>query len=403
VPAQAERGVLAAAGEHGAWTRTESGKEWSSSCGVWTCAVGPLPHPPRPGIIARNAASRDRGESGRMALDEMAVEGGPVPTPRVDDWCVAVVGMHRSGTSATAGLLVNLGLTGPRPDDLIPASSSNERGHWESKGMHRCNEGLLRAVRCARYAPPPVTLRWDGVPGYEEIRSAALRWFATTYAGGPMVAKDPRLCLTLPFWRDVLPAPIAAVFVLRDPMSVVRSLQARDEFPVTLALSIWDRYVRSASLVLEGLPTFVVEYDSMMADPSGATEQISRFLRHVGVPLEPASSGAAVSFLDSGLRHQRAELDQYEGIALSQRQVFDELSDMRGAHESWTPPLLPESPFWVDEVLGMRRDFTNRGREMRSLQTSPTHRAGAAVKRIAVRAREIPKATLRPGGARGEG
>ncbi len=235
-----------------------------------------------------------------MALGEMALEGGPVTTPQVDDWCVAVVGMHRSGTSATAGLLVNLGLTGPRPDDLIPASSANERGHWESKGMHRCNESLLRAVSCARYAPPPITLRWDGVAGYEEIRRAALRWFATTYAGGSMVAKDPRLCLTLPFWRDVLPAPIAAVFVLRDPLSVVRSLQARDKFPVTLALSIWDRYVRSASLVLEGLPTFVVEYDSMMADPSGATEEISRFLRHVGVPLEPANSDAAVSFLDSG-------------------------------------------------------------------------------------------------------
>ena len=337
-----------------------------------------------------------------MALGETALEGEPVVTPRVDDWCVAVVGMHRSGTSATAGLLVNLGLTGPRPDDIIRASSSNERGYWESKSMVRCDDGLLRAVGCARYAPPPITLRWDGVPGYEEIRRAALRWFATTYAGRSMVAKDPRLCLTLPFWRDVLPAPIAAVFVLRDPLSVVRSMLARDDFPVTLALAIWDRYVRSASLVLEGLPTLVVEYDSMMADPSGATEEISRFLRHVGVSLEHASSDAAVNFLDSGLRHQHTELDEYEGIALSQRQVFDVLSGLRGEHESWVPPLLEQSPFWVEEVLGMRRDFTSRGRELRSLQSSPIHRAGAVAKRIAERAREFPKATLRVGGARSE-
>ncbi len=219
-----------------------------------------------------------------MALGDMALEGGPVTAPRVNNWCVAVVGMHRSGTSATAGLLVNLGLTGPRPDDIYPPSSSNERGHWESVSMVRCNERLLHAVNCPRYAPPPVTLRWDCVAGYEEIRRTALDWFATNYAGGPMVVKDPRLCLTLPFWRDVLPTPMAAVFVLRDPLSVVRSMQARDNFPATLALAIWDRYVRSASLVLEGIPTLVIEYDAMMSDPSAATEEISRFLRNVGVP-----------------------------------------------------------------------------------------------------------------------
>ncbi len=217
-----------------------------------------------------------------------------------------------------------------------------------------------------------------------------------------MVAKDPRLCLTLPFWRDVLPAPIAAVFVLRDPLSVVRSMLARDDFPVTLALAIWDRYVRSASCVLKGLPTLVVEYDSMMADPLGATEEISRFLRHVGVSLEHSNSDAAASFLDSGLRHQHAELDEYEGIALSQRQVFDVLSGLRGEHESWAPPVLAPSPFWVEEVLGMRREFTSRGRELRSLQSSPIHRAGAAAKRIAERAREFPKATLGIGGSRTE-
>jgi hypothetical protein len=330
-----------------------------------------------------------------MALDETALEGGPVTTPRVNEWCVAVVGMHRSGTSATSGLLVKLGLTGPRPDDLLEANSSNERGHWESRAVWQCNENLLHAAGSGAFAPPPVTLRWDGVAGYEEIRREALQFFATTHDGGSMVVKDPRLCLTLPFWRDVLPTPMAAVFVLREPLSVARSLHARgsqargSNFPMTLALATWDRYIRSASVVLEGLPTLVIEYDSMMADPRTATEKISQFLRHVGVPLEPAGSGGAADFLDPGLRHQRAEVDDYQGIAMSQREVFDTLSDLQGTHESWSPPPLAPEPFWVEDVLRIRREWRKKAKELKTLQGSPTRLVGAAVKSIAVRAREV--------------
>ena len=330
-----------------------------------------------------------------MALDDRSLKRGTVTVPGVDDWCVAVVGMHRSGTSATSGLLANLGLTGPRPDDVYPASSSNERGHWESVSLVRCNERLLRAVGSARYAPPPVTLEWKGVTGYEEIRRAALRWFTTNYVGRPMVVKDPRFCLTLPFWRDVLPAPMAAVFVLRDPLSVVRSMQARDDFPVTFSLALWDRHVRSASLVLEGLPTLVVEYDSMMAERAAATEEIRRFLEHVGISIEPAASDAAVGFLDSGLHHQHAEFDEYDGISLSQRQVFDVISDLRGEHESWTPPVLAQEPFWVEDVLTLRRRSLIRNRELKGelerLHSTRTFRAGAKAKRIGLRARKFVK------------
>jgi hypothetical protein len=328
-----------------------------------------------------------------MALDDMSFKRGTATVPRVDNWCVAVVGMHRSGTSATAGLLANLGLTGPRPDDVYPTSSSNERGHWESVSMVRIDELLLRAVDSGRYAPPPVTLEWKGVTGHEEIRAAALRWFTTNYVGGPMVVKDPRFCLTLPFWREVLPAPMAAVFVLREPLSVVRSMQARDDFPVTFGLALWDRYVRSASLVLEGLPTLVVEYDSMMAERAAATEEIRRFLEHVGVRIEPAASDAAARFLDSGLHHQHAEFDEYEGISLSQRQVFDVISDLRGEHESWTPPVLAPEPSWVDDVLTLRRRSLIRNRELKNelerLKSTRTYRAGAAAKHIGMRAYEF--------------
>src|ERR1700722_6507318 len=104
--------------------------------------------------------------------------------------CIAVVGMGRSGTSATAGLLVKLGLTGPVPGDLVPATDSNEQGHWESLRVIRTNARLLRAVGGLGHGPPPITLEWKGVDGYAERMSEAQEWFRNSSSGKPMMVKD---------------------------------------------------------------------------------------------------------------------------------------------------------------------------------------------------------------------
>ena len=190
---------------------------------------------------------------------------------------IAVVGMHRSGTSATAGLLIGFGLSGPRPDDLVPGDTSNERGHWESHEVQSCNAHLLAARGATAYAPPQFTSNWDDIPVYESVLSEARQWFDATYCGRPLVMKDPRICLTLPFWRSALPSTLGAVFVLRDPMDVARSLEARDGIPVLLGLAMWDRYIRSATAGLAGIPTLVVEYDAMLEDPPKASKAVSAF------------------------------------------------------------------------------------------------------------------------------
>ena len=317
--------------------------------------------------------------SGKPAVESTSVANGKVESRR----CVAVVGVGRSGTSATAGLLMSLGLTGPRPDDLLPASSSNESGHWESKKMIACNVQLLNGVGATHYGPPPVGIRWDGVAKYEEIRESVLQWFAASYEGRPMMVKDPRLCATLPFWRDVLPVSMAAVFVLRDPLRVSRSREARDGVPVTLGLAIWDRYIRSAAAVLNGLPTLVVEYDAMLADPRRATEQISVFLEGVGINVAPGATDAAAAHLNPTLRHQESEDDEYQNFARVQRQLFDALVDLTGVHEEWQAPRdLPPEPVWVEDVLRLRREFQNASRSLRKLRKSRANRIAAALGRF---------------------
>ena len=55
-----------------------------------------------------------------------------------------VLGMHRSGTSALAGVLGLCGLALPKT--LVPAGEANEKGFWESEPVKQVNDDLLNAL-----------------------------------------------------------------------------------------------------------------------------------------------------------------------------------------------------------------------------------------------------------------
>jgi hypothetical protein len=59
---------------------------------------------------------------------------------------VAVLGMHRSGTSAAARVVNLLGVPLLASDDLLPADGVNPRGYWESERLLRANDELLEAA-----------------------------------------------------------------------------------------------------------------------------------------------------------------------------------------------------------------------------------------------------------------
>jgi hypothetical protein len=325
-----------------------------------------------------------------MATGTMASEGASRES-RVEDRCVAVVGIDRGGTSATAGLLVGLGLTGPPPEDLVPASGSGDSAHRESSATGTCNGRLLHALGATAMGLPAVTLRWDGVRGFPEIREAALDWFSSAYAGRPMVMKDSRLCMTLPFWRDVLPAPMAAVLVLRDPLSLARSIEAGGEIPKTLGLAVWDRSMRSAALVLEGLATLVLDYDDMTADPAGTTDSVVRFLEQLEVDVAPGLREPAARHFGSALHRQEPQDDEYRDLALVQQQMFDTLLDQRGFHDAWSPPAsFPPAPLWVEDALQMRRDLSIKTRQLRNMKSALPNRIGARLGRLTRRSDAHP-------------
>ena len=359
---------------------------------VWTSGAAfarKVDQTDRPEVIRALNAEVDRSRAGgfdrhdgrRTGADAQASapDPGSHQTPPA---CVAVVGMHRSGTSATAGLLVGLGLAGPSAEDLVPATESNERGHWESETVHMCNVRVLAARGADTYAPPPPASGWEHDRRFDPMRVEAAHWLTSTSDGRPLVLKDPRLCITLPLWRTALPAPLATIFVLRDPLEVARSLQARDELPIVLGLALWDRYVRSAALSLEGSPTLVVDYAAMMADPVKWSEVVCGYLEELGIRLDPDSRGAAVKFLDARLRHQESDRADYEPLIGAHREVHAILAERAGAHTTWKPPELPPAPPWADYVLQLRREMVVARHELYWTKSSRVFRAASAVWRL---------------------
>jgi hypothetical protein len=298
-----------------------------------------------------------------------------------NDPYVAVIGTHRGGTSATAGLLVNLGLVGPRPEDLVPPTRTNERGHWESRAVIRCNNRLLLSLGSSGFGPPPVTLRWDQAPEYEVRKVEAQRWYGEAHSASPIMVKDPRMCLTLAFWREAVPACMASIFVLRNPLHVARSIEARNRLPIALGLALWDRYIRSASSGLAGVPTLVVHYDDLVSQPAAGIATIVGFLERLGIHTSAEAQRNESSWFDASLRHQRSEADQYAELACVQLAMFEQLLRRAGVHDAWEPPDdLPEEPLWVQDFIRMRREAEIIRSEYKEFMKSRLFRTASTLK-----------------------
>ncbi len=213
--------------------------------------------------------------------------------------------MHRSGTSAVAGMLGALGLGLPRADDRMEWPESNPE-HFESLSLALCNEAILTELGGTWDAPPELG---DGTdrdgPDVEDLGAAFSYAFPEDRAA---VWKDPRLCLLLPQWRTALTGPLAAVYVWRSPMAVARSLARRDAMAIPHGIALWERYNRAAIDALCGVDTYVVDYAEAMADPPAFVASIDRWLATVPA-LADARDGrdldTAVATIAPDLLHQR--------------------------------------------------------------------------------------------------
>jgi GT2 family glycosyltransferase len=242
-----------------------------------------------------------------------------------------VLGMHRSGTSVATRMASMLELEMCHADDLSRDRQGNERGLWESASLVRYNDRLLAGASAAWWCPPTPGHDWSQqlTTHSEEARSV----FEAAYPVPEWIWKDPRTCLTLPFWLQALTVRPPVILMTRDPLEIAASLQSRNQFSIRAGLALWERYLRAAVQHMDGLPVLVSRYADLLTDPEAWIVNVASFLADTGHRVRPAKSLLAIGYVGSRALHRAASAElASDDISPNQLRLAATLNKLAGAH-----------------------------------------------------------------------
>lgn len=228
--------------------------------------------------------------------------------------CILVLGMHRSGTSAMTRVLSYLGAA--LPENLLGANSYNEAGHWEPARLVELHDWLLAEGGS----------HWDDWRSFDPgdlpqgrqqyYRQQVAQIMKSEYGDAPLiVVKDPRICRFAPLFAEAVRAvgyDLRVVLVVRNPLEVCASLEARDSMDPVPATLLWLRHVLDAEAASRNIERAIVTYDRMLADWRASVEYIGEALSIEWPTAAEDAGGAIEEFLTPSLRHHVHTLENLQ-------------------------------------------------------------------------------------------
>jgi hypothetical protein len=201
-----------------------------------------------------------------------------------------VVGMPRSGTSLSTRIFVRKGyfVTEDEGNDLDPADEFNPFGYWQAQRLVDCNIEIFHAVG---YEFKNSWL-WDPISDEALARIRSLQplpghraFVAEFNRRKPWVWKDPRLCLTLSYWWQMMTPEDTAVLLLeRDADEIHRSFKrigyvSPGPGSGERVARLTAQHLDAARLALESLeiPHLTLQHKRYFDDPAGVAGDIGEF------------------------------------------------------------------------------------------------------------------------------
>lgn len=246
---------------------------------------------------------------------------------------ILILGMHRSGTSFLARLVQALGVF--IGDDLVGPQKGNPRGHFEARpvlefhqrliaarqgpGRHAFDEGML--------VQEPFTEAFS-----EEENRLALELLEAIRRPGPWGWKEPRTCLFLQDWMQLLPSARQLV-VYRHPLEVQQSLLRRGHWDLALFPDQAIRAYQTYNTALLGCrqDAFVFNANAGFAR---LPELAGRLARHFGLEL-PAQLPEFHEGEFKGLRVSRSLHRLFAVCFPEAAAVFDQLQERAAIPYAW--------------------------------------------------------------------
>jgi hypothetical protein len=223
-----------------------------------------------------------------------------------------VLGMHRSGTSAVAGVISALGVAAPKTQ-LMP-QCDNPRGFFESAAVVAAHDELLASAGTCWHDWQPLDEQWFCSVAAEECRHRIKDLILSEFGEQPLVCiKDPRICRFVPFTLSILAeinVNAVAILMVRNPLEVAYSLQLRDNFEVPKSTMLWLRHVLDAEYFSRRLPRYFLSYEGLLQN---WRYHVDRIAEQTGIvwPDRSDRSGAEIDrFLTTELYHERATWDE---------------------------------------------------------------------------------------------
>jgi hypothetical protein len=244
---------------------------------------------------------------------------------------ICVLGMHRSGTSSITRAINLLGAYLGEEEKFRNTSVDNAKGHWEHPDIYAIQMRLLTQLNRPWDTVMPLPEDWCQSDAVRPFKAELTRFVTTAFGGRSLWAwKDPRTCLLLPLWREILQeldTNLLCVFVVRNPLDVASSLAGRNSLGLNHGLGAWFHHNITALTDAAGLPTVFLSYERFL---EAWEPELRRCVAGLGLnwPQDEAQLRANLeSFIDPKLRHNQAPPDQLQGLPPPVQELYQVLSD----------------------------------------------------------------------------
>ncbi|PGB03770.1 sulfotransferase family protein [Bacillus toyonensis] len=158
-----------------------------------------------------------------------------------------VLALHRSGSSAVAGVLDLLGVN--MGDNLLAATPANAKGYFENVNFVMTNEKILEVLNMTWMTPRLRRKNFESE--FQLVQSKLLLDECKNVFSKEIKLiwglKDPRILLTFDVWKSYLEetSNITYIFVWRPLDESIKSLAYRDNIDLKLAKDILNIYYKN--------------------------------------------------------------------------------------------------------------------------------------------------------------